>query len=121
MWLYLLIFFIPVLFYYLRLKSQSPLVFLACYLLFLAPFVGMSDMFGGYDRYIYCDLFDSLCDSKAFSVPLQDTALFMLYPSEFGYDMLNYAISFVTHNRYVFILIYTLIVYFLLYQSLNSG
>ncbi|MGM9803094.1 MAG: EpsG family protein [Muribaculaceae bacterium] len=86
---------------------------------FLALFVGMSDMLGGYDRYIYCDLFDSMCDSVAVGVSLQETALFMLYPSEFGYGLLNYTLGFVTSNRYVFILIYTLIVYILVFQSLK--
>lgn len=86
---------------------------------FLALFVGMSDMLGGYDRYIYCELFDSMSDSVVVGIPLQETALFMLYPSEFGYDLLNYTISFVTHNRYIFILIYTLIVYILVFQSLK--
>ena len=122
MFTYILMLFAVILLYLLTYdsdKSQSKGI-LMCMMLSLALFVGMSDMLGGYDRYIYCELFDSLCDSKAFGVPLHDTELFMLYPSEFGYDMLNYAISFVTHNRYVFILIYTLIVYFLLYQSFKQ-
>ena len=55
-------------------KSQSKGI-LMCMMLSLALFVGMSDMLGGYDRYIYCELFDSLCDSKAFGVPLHDTAV----------------------------------------------
>lgn len=85
----------------------------------LALFVGFGDMLGGYDRYIYGNLFDSMCDDVKYSFPLYDTALFTLYPTEFGYDFLNYAISFVTHNRYIFILIYTLIVYILLYASMS--
>ena len=118
---YILVLFAVILLYLLTYdgeKSQSKGI-LMCMILFLALFVGMSDMLGGYDRYIYCELFDGMCDSLAENVPLHETALFMLYPSEFGYDTLNYIISFVTHNRYIFILIYTLIVYFLLYQSLK--
>ena len=30
--------------------------------LFLAVFVGISDMLGGYDRYIYSELFDNIAD-----------------------------------------------------------
>lgn len=85
----------------------------------LGLFVGFSDMLGGYDRYIYANLFDSMCDDVKYGFPLANTALFTLYPTEFGYDFLNYAISFFTHNRYIFILIYTLIVYVLLYASFS--
>ena len=35
---------------------------LALFLLFLSLFVGFSDMFGGYDRYIYGEVFDSIAD-----------------------------------------------------------
>ena len=118
---YILVLFAVILLYLLTYdgeKAQSKGILLGM-MLFLGLFVGLSDMLGGYDRYIYCDLFDSLCDSVAAGIPLQETALFMLYPSEFGYDTLNYIISFLTHNRYIFILIYTIIVYFLLYQSLK--
>lgn len=87
-------------------------------MLFLGLFVGLSDMLGGYDRYIYGNLFDSMCDDVALGYPLIDTSLFNMYPSEFGYDYINYLISFITHNRYIFILIYTLIIYALLFKSI---
>lgn len=89
-------------------------------MLFLGLFVGISDMLGGYDRYIYAELFDSMCDDLSFGFPLSRTALLSLYPSEIGYDSINYLISFVTHNRYIFILIYTLLIYALLFQSLKK-
>ncbi len=89
-------------------------------MLFLGLFVGISDMLGGYDRYIYAELFDSMCDDLSFGFPLSRTSLLSLYPSEIGYDSINYLISFVTHNRYIFILIYTLLVYGLLFQSLKK-
>lgn len=89
-------------------------------MLFLGLFVGISDMLGGYDRYIYAELFDSMCDDLSFGFPLSRTALLSLYPSEIGYDSINYLISFVTHNRYIFILIYTLLIYALLFQSIKK-
>lgn len=89
-------------------------------MLFLGLFVGISDMLGGYDRYIYAELFDSMCDDLSFGFPLSRTSLLSLYPSEIGYDSINYLISFVTHNRYIFILIYTLLIYALLFQSLKK-
>lgn len=89
-------------------------------MLFLGLFVGISDMLGGYDRYIYAELFDSMCDDLSFGFPLSRTSLLSLYPSEIGYDSINYLISFVTHNRYIFILIYTLLIYALLFQSIKK-
>lgn len=120
MWLYLLIFSIPVLFYYLRLKSQSQLVFLACYLLFLALFVGMSDMFGGYDRYIYGEAFDSIADTTTEHGSYRANNVFDYFPSEPGYTLLNIFISFFTANRYIFILAITFLIYTLLFVSLKK-
>ena len=120
MWLYLLIFSIPVLFYYLRVKSQSQLVFLACYLLFLALFVGMSDMFGGYDRYIYGEVFDSIADTTTEHGSYRANNVFDYFPSEPGYTLLNIFISFFTANRYIFILAITFLIYTLLFVSLKK-
>lgn len=120
MWLYLLIFSIPVLFYYLRVKSQSQLVFLACYLLFLALFVGMSDMFGGYDRYIYGEVFDSIADTTTEHGSYSANNVFDYFPSEPGYTLLNIFISFFTANRYIFILAITFLIYTLLFVSLKK-
>lgn len=120
MWLYLLIFSIPVLFYYLRVKSQIQLVFLACYLLFLALFVGMSDMFGGYDRYIYGEVFDSIADTTTEHGSYSANNVFDYFPSEPGYTLLNIFISFFTANRYIFILVITFLIYTLLFVSLKK-
>ncbi len=88
-------------------------------MVFLALFVGLADMLGGYDRYIYGVLFDSLCfidePHKAFMPPL---AIYDYYGEEFGYCALNYVITFVTHNRYIFIFIVTVIIYALICRSL---
>ena len=62
MWLYLLLFLMPALAYKLSSNDQSK-AFLMVYVAFLALFVGMSDMFGGYDRYIYGEVFDSIADT----------------------------------------------------------
>lgn len=62
MWLYLLLFLMPAWAYKLSGNDQSK-AFLMVYVAFLALFVGMSDMFGGYDRYIYGEVFDSIADT----------------------------------------------------------
>jgi len=83
---------------------------------FLALFVGFADMLGGYDRYLYAELFDSIYDlrvnDKGFSPKF--------YASERGYMIFNYLISFITGNRYIFILLFTITVYIFVYLSFKE-
>ena len=121
MWLYLLIFFIPVFSYLsidLRRNQHSSFLFL--FLLGLSLFVGFSDMFGGYDRYIYGEIFDNIADVTTMRGDYSDSLLYNFYNSEIGYTFLNVLISFFTENRYIFILIVTLIIYACLFISLRK-
>ena len=92
-------------------------VYLGCWLATLALFVGFSDMLGGYDRYIYGELFDEVADVKRAGGDVQTASIFELYPSEFCFSWLNVAISYITANRYIFILILTIVIYTLLFIS----
>lgn len=121
MWLYLLIFIIPVMLYarpYGSNRSQSS-VELGIYLAFLALFVGMADMLGGYDRYIYGEVFDDIADVTTYGENYLLSGCFFYFNVEVGYTLLNILISFFTENRYIFILIITIIVYTCLYVSLK--
>lgn len=90
--------------------------FLFFTVLLLSLFVGCADMLGGYDRYIYGEVFDSISNLRNKGLAIPDS----YFSSEIGYVKLNYFISFLTSNRYIFILIYTLVVYFLLYLSFKE-
>lgn len=120
MWLYLLIFFIPVLAFYSQRNNPRQKSFLILYMMFLAFFVGMSDMFGGYDRYIYTDIFDGIANVTTHHGSYMANDVFRYFPSERGFIYLNIFISFFTENRYIFILIITLLIYFLLFQSFKK-
>lgn len=89
-------------------------------LVILAVFVGLSDMLGGYDRYIYASLFDDIADITRVGGNYKDASIFTLYSSEIGYIGSNILISFITSNRYIFILLYTFIIYYLFYLSLKE-
>ena len=89
-------------------------------LVILAVFVGISDMLGGYDRYIYSELFDGIANITNEGGNYKYSAIYELYPSEVGYIGSNIFLSFITSNRYVFILLYTFIIYFLYYLSLKE-
>lgn len=84
---------------------------------FLAIFVGVSDMLGGYDRYIYGACFDEVVDVMRDGRSVLTTGLFRLYANEFGYCVLNMGVGLFTANRYIFILVATLIIYSFLYVS----
>jgi hypothetical protein len=126
MWLYLIIFFIPVLAFLYKKKKvygkpaeglENSLTFLFLFFMFLMIFVGISDMFGGFDRYIYGQLFDETADNVRAGGNIFNSVIFAQYPKELGYDFLNVLISFVTANRYIFILILTMIIYSLTFVS----
>lgn len=100
-----------------RQGSTKSTVYLVCWLATLALFVGFSDMLGGYDRYIYGELFDEVADVRRAGGEIQSAYIFELYSSEFGFSWLNVAISYITANRYIFILILTIVIYSLLFIS----
>ena len=45
-------------------KTAKSTIYLALWMAGLALFVGFSDMLGGYDRYIYGELFDEVADMR---------------------------------------------------------
>lgn len=121
MWLYLLIFFIPVFFFLSTTQGRNQHgSFLFLFLLGLSLFVGFSDMFGGYDRYIYGEFFDNIADVTTMKGDYSDSLFYNFYSSEIGYTFLNVLISFFTENRYIFILIVTLIIYICLFVSIRK-
>lgn len=120
MWIYILIFIIAV-FLYIATKEtneQSKLV-LGLYLLGLALFVGCADMLGGYDRYIYGEVFDQLALITQAGGDVTLSTGYDLFSTEWGYLMFNQLIGLVTLNRYVFIFIATCLVYTLLFISIK--
>lgn len=90
------------------------------FLIALGIFVGLGDMLGGYDRYIYAELFDSMADvTHAGGNPWQSFS-FEFYGSEFGYGTFCALLSYITGNRYIFIFILTMVIYTLLIISLRQ-
>ena len=120
MWLYSIIFAIPFILYLTNPKGISRNTLgLAIFLIFLSLFVGFSDMFGGYDRYIYGEVFDNIANITTEHGSYTEEGCFLFFPGEFGYTALNILISFYTENRYIFILSITLITYLLLFIDLK--
>ncbi len=121
MLLYLFIFLIPVVWYYSTIdddeQSKKTLgIYIGC----LALFVGLSDMFGGYDRYIYGEVFDQYSILVRGGGNLAQSALVQGFPTEWGYIAFNHLMSYVTLNRYIFIFTLTILIYTLLFVSIKE-
>lgn len=125
MLLYYLIFVIAVAIYYSSagdgiqtIQQKNALVAM---LFSLAIFVGISDMLGGYDRYIYGELFDYTADMVSDGIyNFALTPVAAEYTKEYGFQMYNVLLGAITDNRYIFIFITTCIIYVLLYQSIKD-
>ena len=100
-------------------KSATSKVYLACWMVGLALFVGFSDMLGGFDRYIYGELFDEVADIRREGRDFSTAYIFLQYPTELGYVYLNVLLSYFTANRYIFIFVLTLIIYALYYINIK--
>jgi len=86
---------------------QMPILII--FMLFLACFVGFGDMLGGYDRYIYAELFDDVANTLSRGMNIHMAYIFQQWPKETAYIWINIAIAHITENRYIFIIIYTMI------------
>lgn len=121
MWLYILIFAAIVFLYYRAKTPEQQQTFFKYAMIFLAIFVGISDMLGGYDRYIYGDVFDGCADVMHSNKSIFQTSLFRMYGSEFGYCWWNVLVGVFTRNRYIYILLTTFLIYFLFYRAIKKN
>ncbi|MCQ2246326.1 MAG: EpsG family protein [Bacteroidaceae bacterium] len=121
MWLYILLFAVIAFLYYQAKTPEQQQSYFKYAMIFLAIFVGISDMLGGYDRYIYADIFDECADKIFEGKNIFKCALFRMYSSEQGYCWWNVLVGFITHNRYIYILLTTFLIYFLFYRAIKRN
>ena len=89
-------------------KVPKSLFFSFC--LSIGLFVGLADMLGGYDRYIYSEVFQDMHENVTKGVLFSEDFLYF-FGKEPVYGLINDFIAFFTPNRYIFILVYTLFLY----------
>ena len=120
--LYLGWFFASVLILYVSLgqNKDSQKALMTYFMIALGLFVGLSDMLGGYDRYIYAELFDRMADVTHAGGNPWASFSFAFYGSEFGYGTFCALLTYITGNRYIFIFIATMVIYTLLIISLRQ-
>lgn len=121
MLIYLILFLTAILYYLYspsKTRKQNDIV-LFFYLMGLGFFVGISDMLGGYDRYIYGAHFDSFANSVA--LENWQEVNWKLYnetrSSEMGFSMTYIIVSLFSMNRYIYIFCVTMLIYTLLFIS----
>ena len=119
MLIYLSIFLVAIIFYFLQKETPTNEKSLLAFFMFLAIFIGLGDMQGGYDRYIYADVFDMIYDNRAAGRDLRGLYNYV-NGTEFGYFFWNVIVSCVTANRYMFILYTTIFMYILYYISFKK-
>ena len=84
--------------------------FFFAFCLCIGLFVGLADMLGGYDRYIYSEVFERMHESISEGVIFVQ-AFLLYFGKEPVYGLINDLVAFFTPNRYIFILVYTLALY----------
>lgn len=97
-------------------KVPYPIFLGICLLIGL--FVGLGDMLGGYDRYIYAEVFDTYSDEVHAGKGMLNSLWPVFFGIEPAYGLINYIIALFTSNRYIFILIITILSYFLFATSI---
>lgn len=119
MWIYFIVFFFVLILAYNANTTYKQQQYFFFSMSFLALFVGFSDMLGGYDRYIYCSLFDDIANNSIND--LSELSIFTLYAKEIGYCLWNVLIVQITSNRYIYILLTTLLMYSMFYRALKHN
>lgn len=124
MLIYILVFIVAFIYYILSRKNsflRKSSVALGFFFLYVALFVGLGDMIGGYDRYIYGEVFDTIADEfQHTSSPNIDKIIYLVGDKEYGYFFWQILISYITQNRYIFILITTIAIYVLFFLAFKE-
>lgn len=124
MLIYILVFIVAFIYYILSRKNsflRKSSVVLSFFFLYVALFVGLGDMIGGYDRYIYGEVFDTIADEfQHTSSPNINKIIYLVGGKEYGYFFWQILISYITQNRYIFILITTIAIYVLFFLAFKE-
>ena len=118
--IYYLILAVSLIYYFIqRNRKVTSVSLLFFFMLALSLFVGLGDMIGGYDRYIYGEVFDTIVDEMRGKRDVS-RLFYLVSGKEFGYFVWQVIVSIFTPNRYIFILITTLTMYYLFFRVMKK-
>lgn len=119
--IYILIYIFATVFFFSNYRESVSKYYLSVTFIIFTLIVGLADMLGGYDRYIYGEVFDSCVDEILLGVnPMTQEGVLFISGHEKGFGYLNLAIAYITDNRYIFIFIVTAIIYLLIFKSFKK-
>lgn len=110
---YLSILFITLI--YQKINRKTTVILLAIWTVYVGLVCGLRDMLGGYDSYIYAEVFDATSDELDRGVPFWSSVAFALNPTEQGYAIFNVLVAYITANRYIFLFITSVFIFVSLY------
>ncbi len=121
MLVYLIAYFSILIFVFFQksLTIKQKRIFLAFWIVYISLICGLKDMLGGYDCYIYSEVFDACSDDIDKGVSIIDNAAIIMNPTELGFGLFNIIIGYITANRYIFLLLSTFITFYLFYLSFS--
>ena len=93
--------------------------YLVLWTVVVALVCGLRDMLGGYDSYIYGEVFDNTSDGIDRGLPFFSLAALDFNPTEPGYAIYNIVLGYVTGNRYIFLFITSIITFTCLYYHIK--
>ena len=99
-------------------KTKQKHTLLIFWSIFIALICGLRDMLGGYDSYIYAEVFDSTSNQLDAGIPFYRTSAIELNPTELGYAYYNVILAYITANRYIFFLITALLFFSSIYYHI---
>jgi len=121
MWIYIIAYIIILVLIFIdkKISIKNKKKYLAYWVVFITLISGLRDMLGGYDSYIYAEVFDSTSDQLDAGIPIYKTTAILLNPTELGFGYFNVAIACITANRYIFLLIISILVFYSLYHHIT--
>ena len=118
--IYYFILVVSLIYYFIqRSRKVISVPILFFFMLAFSLFVGLGAMIGGYDRYIYGEVFDSIADEMRGEGNLS-SLLYLVNGKEYGYFIWQIIVSIFTSNRYIFILVTTLTIYYLFFRTMKK-
>ena len=119
--IYILIYIFATVFFFYNYRESISKYYLSVTFIIFTLIVGLADMLGGYDRYIYGEVFDSCVNEILLGeIPMTQEGVLFASGHEKGFGYLNLAIAYITDNRYIFIFIVTAIIYLLIFKSFKK-
>lgn len=94
-----------------NLTSKQSTYLFAIFIIIIGAICGFRDMLGGYDSYIYAEVFDLTSDEIDRGISPVLTFAFEANEKEQGFALFNVLIAYITGNRYIYLLFINIFIF----------